>query len=121
MYQQIPLCQECKEPVKTEDMRHIGQRDGHLGYYRVWHFQCLPLELAFSGQVTLDTDQLARWNAWKISQLLKANTALRQRTRALQGEVKRLMDKTGASEEEITDFVVEFSIYDEDMNAPPTA
>ena len=31
------------------------------------------------------------------------------------------MDKTGASEEEITDFVVEFSIYDEDMNAPPTA
>lgn len=113
-------CSVCKDPIDKDEGQFVGEPGPPWRDYRqAWHFQCLPAELAISGQIKLEPEQLMRWNAWSTTKALKANTALRFRTNILYSEIRRLMTIVGVPEHEIKDFAEAFTLYDDDLDPKP--
>ena len=110
-------CIVCKETINTDDRQHVRENAPHEGGYgRTWHFSCLPVESVIRRKLSLDQQQLSRWTTWFISQLIKPNTALRQKMYTLATEIARMMREGGTAEEDITNFLKYFAVYDDDLN-----
>ena len=89
------ICQECGESIGN-NREHAAERPWMPnGSRKIWHFQCLPIERVTSGEQTIMTYDLARYNNWRIQKLTedmtRENRSLRQRTTALCQEMEKQM------------------------------
>ena len=71
------VCEPCGELIRNDD-REIAHRPG-MYPSKVWHFRCLSMDEAISTR--LSEDDLAWYNTWHISRLIKENTVLRLKNR----------------------------------------
>ena len=119
------ICQECREPINDNSREHAADRPWMPnGSRKIWHFQCLPIERVASGEQTIVTDDLARYNTWRIQKLTEGmereNRSLRQRTSALRQELEKQMRANGATEDQIQDFRHDYRLQEDSRTAEET-
>ena len=108
-------CAQCKQPFKDgEDKVHLT-RSNRQGEDTV-HMKCAD------DNMRMLPESRTKFHAWQIQKLRQEfdqeKASLRQRTTALLSALTTLMEKQGATPEEIQDLRYEFAFQDQSQDQP---